>query len=87
MNTEKMDPTFTGPQMKINFSHPDVIKGVKNIMNPRKIIEYTIFYSNERPECVDLSIINNLIQEGWQPYGFPYEFGTGFGQAMVKYET
>lgn len=49
----------------------------------RKIIEYKIVI----PHMGRLEdVVNNLMEEGWQPFGSPYMSGTREYQAMVKYE-
>lgn len=30
--------------------------------------------------------VNAMIEDGWQPYGSPFDASIGYFQAMVKYE-
>jgi hypothetical protein len=48
-----------------------------------KIIKYRL----ETGSSIDLyKRVNDLIIEGWQPFGAPIYTGAGFAQAMVEYE-
>jgi hypothetical protein len=48
-----------------------------------KIIKYRL----ETGSYIDLyKRVNDLIIEGWQPFGAPIYTGAGFAQAMVEYE-
>ncbi len=59
----------------------------------QKIIEYAILSSNQTGvgPAKDLQgQVQDVIADGWQPYGNPYAAGTGvivMFQAIVKYET
>jgi hypothetical protein len=94
MNTEKLDPSFVGERMKVNFDHPDVILAIKKIIRPPKIIGYFIASSNDADSLQDK--VNDLICKGWQPLGgvcfqrdeiSPESCNWYFQQAMVSYEN
>jgi hypothetical protein len=48
------------------------------------ITHYTIITKRDKTELIDG--VNNLIQDGWQPFGGPLFDGGFYFQAMVKYQ-
>ncbi len=88
VNLWKLDNTPVGPFLRVNFDHPEMIKGIQKIMN-RKIVEYQyvsgVWDNIER-------MVSILIADGWQPIGgisvthTPDDDRCWYAQAMVKYE-
>ena len=85
----KFDNTPVGRFPRLNFDHPDMIKGITKIMKPPKIIEYQ--YVSGVWDQID-QMVNLLIAEGWQPLGGtslawdPHDERYWYCQGMVKYD-